>query len=88
MYICNCRPSGYGLNTDDVVKAVREGCSTMKELVAKTGAGTNCHTCVPTLLKIKPVVAELAKERAASGTGWPTGDQYESAKKAVNDAAR
>jgi bacterioferritin-associated ferredoxin len=86
MHICHCRPSPKPLDTDSLVATVKEGASSLKEVVAKTGAGTNCHTCVPQLLSLKPVIKQLADERKATGAAWPSSDQLVTAKKTINDA--
>jgi NAD(P)H-nitrite reductase large subunit len=87
MHICHCRPVKRPLDTDSLLDAVKDGASSMKEVVAKTEAGTNCHGCAPTLAKLKPVVRELAAQRNATGASWPTQDQYVCARKAIMDGA-
>lgn len=94
MRVCNCRPQENPLSAAGLVDAVGQGCSTLREVVKKTGAGTNCGACGPTLGRLSPVIKELASERDATNNAapcktaakpcWPTSDQFERAKQVVN----
>jgi NAD(P)H-nitrite reductase large subunit len=84
MNICSCMPPGKGFFSGDLVNAVAEGCSTVKEVVAKTGCGTECHSCAKVLTALKPVVADLAQQRAAAVPGaWPSADEFSVARSKV-----
>lgn len=94
MLVCNCPVREKPLSAAGLVDAVSQGCSTLREVVKKTGAGTNCGSCGPTLGRLSPVIKDLASERDATNNAapcsaaekpcWPTSDQFERAKQVVN----
>ena len=58
MYICICQAV-----TDTAIRrAVDEGVTTLPELGLRTGAGTQCGTCVP---KAREILDEALAERNA-----------------------
>ena len=79
MHICSCRPVDEPLTTAAVVKHVAEGASTMKDIVLRSGAGTNCGGCAPSLSRVKGAVLAIARERdeaaGRAGAAWPTTDE-------------
>lgn len=89
MHICSCKPAAEPLNSGEVVRQVAAGASSMKEIVARTGAGTGCGGCGPSLSNAKRVVQQLATERdkaTARGIAWPTNDEFRVADSLVSQA--
>lgn len=68
MYVCQCK-----VVTDRQIEAaVAEGCTSVRQVAALTGAGTACGGCVPTLRNMvcgscPSLVTELACDDAPVG---------------------
>ena len=45
MYICLCK----GVSDRDINQAMHEGACSVEQIMACTGAGTRCGSCIPTL---------------------------------------
>lgn len=55
MYVCVC----HGVTESQVRRAADEGCRDVHELTMRTGAGSNCGSCLP-------LAAQILAESAAS----------------------
>jgi nitrite reductase (NADH) large subunit len=55
---CSC----FGLRDGDVVSSIRDGASTVEDVIQDCHAGSSCGGCVPTIAKL--LAAEQALESA------------------------
>ncbi len=62
MYVCLCT----GVTSDQIQEAINNGASNAAEITALTGAGSNCGSCLTTviamMLEARPMVIETAIE--------------------------
>lgn len=61
MYVCICQ----AVTESSIRRAVEEGATTLPELGMRTGAGTQCGSCVPLA---REIIDEVLTERARPPT--------------------
>jgi bacterioferritin-associated ferredoxin len=68
MYVCLCT----GVTSDQIQEAINNGANSAAEITALTGAGSNCGSCLTTVIAMM-LEAQPAKEIEVSHvqTGFP-----------------
>lgn len=60
MYVCLCT----GVTSDQIQEAINNGANSAAEITALTGAGSNCGSCLTTviamMLEAQPVAIEIS----------------------------
>jgi bacterioferritin-associated ferredoxin len=60
MYVCLCM----GVTDRDVADAISDGASSVQEVMGRTGAGTRCGSCAPSIASLVVNVAPPSTRRA------------------------